>query len=99
MNLTKQETTMTPPAFSVEEIEQAIEQGLAVITLMQLRDALQSGQVAILSREDRENGYELAWQSGFQAGSNEITRLEGTQSQDDALKARTLLQLDGGTTP
>ena len=38
------------PRFTVDVIEQALEQGLAVITLMQLRDALQSGDVAILGQ-------------------------------------------------
>ena len=41
---------MTAPRFTVDVIEQALKQGLAVITLMQLRDALQAGEVAILGQ-------------------------------------------------
>ena len=57
---------MIPPSFSVEEIEQEIARALAMPyghtaresameqILTTLHHALQSGQVAILSREDRE---------------------------------------------
>ena len=74
---------MTTPPFTVDVIEQALEQGLAVITLMQLRDALQSGEVAILTQEDREKVLDLADSHGKWEGD----------ADGDYLKARTLLQL------
>lgn len=98
---------MISPSFSVEEIEQEMTQALkawrewrrylgCVNTLSKLFDALQSGEVAILSREDRETGYELAFQAGFQAAQDLDL---GGQARIDSLKARALLKLDVGETP
>ena len=75
---------MIPPSFSVEEIEQEIARALAMPyghtaresameqILTTLHHALQSGQVAILSREDREivaQGLYLALSEGDKAAA------------------------------
>ena len=89
---------MIPPSFSVEAIEQALSSLDPIDAhrfLLSLCDALQSGEVAILSREDRENAYQYAWASGYQNHSNE----SGEGWRTDKAEARTLLKLDGGTTP
>ena len=79
---------MTAPRFTVDAIEQALEQGLAVITLMQLRDALQSGDVAILTKEDRVLAIEKA-----QCAGSAFTGPHWDSARAWANEARTLLQL------
>ena len=79
---------MTAPSFTVDVIEQALEQGLAVITLMQLRDALQSGEVAILTKADRNRALDKALTAGV-ADAKGYTEICEERLQE----ARTLLQL------
>jgi hypothetical protein len=54
--------------------------------------ALESSGSALLSREDREDAYQLAWASGYQNHSNE----SGDGWRDDKIKARRLLKLEAG---
>ena len=78
---------MTAPRFTVDVIEHALEQGLAVITLMQLRDALQAGDVAILTKAERIYALDCAFKAGIL--SNDVSE-EGSRL---SIKAYTLLQL------
>ena len=76
------------PRFTVDVIEQALEQGLAVITLMQLRDALQSGEVAILTKAERETAL-------LRMGYSEMQFWHGRFPEATSVRneARTILQL------
>lgn len=86
---------MTAPRFTVDVIKQALEHensAMAALLMMRLlirlRDALQSGEVAILTKADREAALDAE-----RAGTVSACATYRSDGRTYQAKARTLLQL------